>query len=524
MNNELPAIRRALVSLPLIVIVVNALAVGAIDPLATVMIESHIRAQIDEVSAVFIARFLNAILPFILTSLASIWYYWPVFTSFWNGANDLSKMTVAARRLLDAPMITAALTGAGWLFGSPVIIFIGWIMGIDFLPGFYSQYLSHSFVLFGFSFVISYYGVETIVRRTLVNRLFTESEVLAVGSRFSLSIGARMIVFAMASFVIPGVMFIAAIMILNAGGDNNFGRDLFSILVWAIPILSLLVAFITWFKTLSIQSPITDLKVAAGRLGEGKFDERVTVRSSDELGVLGGAFNDMARGLQERERMRSIFGRVVDPRVRDYLLEHNASSLGEIRRATVVFFDLAGFTSLSETLPARKIVSILNLYFEAVSSCVEAEGGLVNKFIGDGVLAVFGVPAELSDHAERALKAIEALGRYIVRMNAKLKAKGYQALRFRAGVHTGEVLAGNVGSKSRQEYTVIGDAVNVASRLETLGKDYSAAVVVSKATLEASSGKRSMQRLGPAYIRGKQEKLEIYTFMIDHLGLTGDSP
>jgi len=198
--------------------------------------------------------------------------------------------------------------------------------------------------------------------------------------------------------------------------------------------------------------------------------------------------------------------------VRDRLIAGGEASRGETRTATVVFLDLAGFTGISEGLPPEKIVSLLNLYFEAATSCVEAEGGLVNKFIGDGVLAVFGVPADLPGDASAAIAALRALERKMGEINLRLAREGAPELRFRAGVHRGEVLAGVVGSRKRLEYTVIGDAVNVASRLEQLGKERGHAVIVSEATAAAlGAGERAgLTSLGEVTIRGRREAVTVY--------------
>ena len=290
-----------------------------------------------------------------------------------------------------------------------------------------------------------------------------------------------------------------------------------------VAVIAGLGALITWFKAQTIQAPILDLRKAARRVGEGDLGTRITVSSTDEIGSLGGAFNAMTRGLEERERIRALFGSVVDPRVRDRLLAGRTA--GEHRQATVVFLDLAGFTALSETLAADRVVALLNLYFEAARTCVETEGGLVNKFIGDGVLAVFGVPVEQPNHAAAALRAVAAFRRRMALLNERLVAKGYGPLAFRAGVHTGEVLAGVVGSRERHEYTVIGDAVNVASRLESLGKEFRTDIVVSANTREAAGTTESkdgspgdgaasafrLVPLGSTPIRGRLQPLEVYT-------------
>lgn len=145
-----------------------------------------------------------------------------------------------------------------------------------------------------------------------------------------------------------------------------------------------------------------------------------------------------------------------------------------------------------------------------MTASVEQEGGLVNKFIGDGVLAVFGVPDNIGNHADRSLRSIDALRSNMERTSPRLEAIGVPPLRFRAGIHTGQVVAGIVGTRERQEYTVIGDAVNVASRLEQLGKVFNTSVVLSRATKDMAAQDREYRALGETTIRGKREKLELF--------------
>lgn len=513
------SIRLGLAAIPLIILAVNGLGVLSIDPLARVMMEDGVLATIDGISSRAAARFMNTVFPFLVTLSALAWYTRPLPAAFREDRHKDGVAPAIGRRLLDLPTVAAALTGAGWLLAVPVVVIGGWALGVPMDARFFMQYAAHSFALFGFAFIITYYGVEAVVRRFIAPRVFKDNAALGAGSRFSLSVGARLFILAGAAFALPGLILLSSVAILNDGGDNRFGRDLMPTLAPALLVIGALLALITWLKSLSIERPIHELTEAAERIGAGDLSARVAVRSADRIGALGGAFNDMAGGLAERERERGVFGRVVDPRVRDRLLADDKAEAGELRRATVAFFDLAGFTSISEALPPRNVVALLNLYFEAVSSCVEAEGGLVNKFIGDGVLAVFGAPGDLPDHAERAIRAVEALGPRMSGLNARLAAKGYRPLRFRAGLHTGQVMAGVVGSKRRQEYTVIGDAVNAASRLEALGKEYGMDLILSDRTAGEAARPRAWKELGRVQIRGRVGRMGLFGMLVEQGGL-----
>lgn len=375
---RLMKVRLALLSIPVIVVGVNIAAIKSIDPLAALMIESRILAQIDSVSQYPVIRLFNQILPVILAFIAIIIYVSPVFRSLWKqqaGEFDLQEKTVL--RLLEMPFYIALFISITWMLGVPVVPLAAPLYGIKLLEDFIVQYTSHSLVLFGFAFVLSYYSVEVIIRRIIIPQALEGNMALSVNPRFSLSIAARLIIFATAAFAIPALVFFNTIRILNNDGDNNFQRDLMVILEIGLPIFSVLIGAVSWMKILSIQAPIRELSSAAELIGKGEYGTRVTVSSHDEIGKLSGAFNDMALGLDEREKMKTLFGKIVDPRIRDSLMASGdllTGNSGEQCPATIVFFDLAGFTGISESIPPAVLLKILNLYFESVTSCVEARG------------------------------------------------------------------------------------------------------------------------------------------------------
>jgi len=479
------------------------------------MIEDEVLQTIDSITDVSIVRFLNQIFPVIILIALLFYYCLPLFRTFWNGRPAQIPDEKVIKRLLGLATMVAIFTGGGWVYSIPVVFVAGKMMQIPMTHAFYLEYSSHSLVLFGFAFILSFYSIEALVQRVILPRVLEGNEAVTKSRSFSPSLAFRLMILASATFFLPSLIFFNAIRILNNQGDNVFGRDLLPILGIALPVLLLLVAVITSLKILSIASPIGDLTRAAKRVEQGDYQQGVTVSSMDQIGMLGAAFNRMVHGLDERNRMSRIFGKVVDPRIRDHLMNLDLTPQGELRDATVIFFDLAGFTSLSESLPPRKLVQFLNLYFEAVSVSVEKQGGLINKFIGDGVLAVFGVPAALEDHEEKALMAVENLHRLMKGLNRKLQEKGAPPLSFRAGVHSGEVLSGLIGSRNRKEYTIIGDAVNVASRIEPLGKEFGVSVILSRATADRMKKQRPLRFLGTLPLRGKKEPMDLFCLNLE---------
>lgn len=329
MSNARKAVWIGISLLAVLTLGINVLGVMAIDPLAQVMIQADVLADIDLVSSYDLARFLNIFLPFILVSLILLVYLLPLGLKF-NRYFQLSDVPAPTfRRILGTPPLIASLTGAGWLLGLPVTI-IGWqVLGLPVELRHYLQYTAHSVTLFGFSFVLNYYSAEAVIQNIMVPRIFRESLALQVGTRFSLSIPARLGILAVSTFVLPTLVLGTAIVILNNEGNNVLGRDL-------IPIFSIiltdgggLIFLITLFKSLSIETPLTELTQAAHRIGQGDLNVRVTVRSVDKLGQLGGAFNNMSAILKSDTERIAALNREIELTQREVIF--TMGTIGESR-------------------------------------------------------------------------------------------------------------------------------------------------------------------------------------------------
>ena len=192
--------------------------------------------------------------------------------------------------------------------------------------------------------------------------------------------------------------------------------------------------------------------------------------------------------------------------------------MSEVREVTVMFTDIAGFTSLSEGMPATELASLLNDHFAVLSACIEAEDGTVDKFIGDSVMAFWGAPDAQPDHAERAARAARAISDAIDADNRQRVANGLAPIGVRIGLHSGSVTVGNIGAPDRINYTIIGDTVNVGQRLEQLAKDVkkqdvssiSVTVVASRAIVDQLKAPESWTSLGMHHLRGRGEEIEVF--------------
>lgn len=245
--------------------------------------------------------------------------------------------------------------------------------------------------------------------------------------------------------------------------------------------------FLALFIARSVSQPVVALVGHTQRIARGDYSVRNTTYRPDELGRLSAAFDDMARGLSERDRVRDLLDKNVSPEVAAALLRDGAILGGQEREVTILFADLRGFTTLSEKLTPHELLTLLNRYLDRMSAAIEAHGGVIDKFIGDAIMALFGAPVAQPDAADRALAAALAMEKALVQLNAELAAEGIAPLAIGIGVNTARVVAGNIGSHRRLNYSVIGDGVNVASRLQSLTRtaEYRTNLITSAATLAA---------------------------------------
>ncbi len=266
------------------------------------------------------------------------------------------------------------------------------------------------------------------------------------------------------------------------------GQDLTSeqlaVAVLALTGTALFVGFLATFIAARVTAdPIVSVRHAVAEVAGGDLDVEVPVYDGSELGMLQSGFNQMVSGLRERERIRDIFGRHVGEDVAREALEQDGEFAGETLEVAVIFVDMTGSTELAATHEPTEVVDLLNEFFGVVVEAVDSHGGWINKFEGDAALAVFGAPAELDDPAGPRLRPV---ARWPSRLAAEVTD-----VEAGIGVSYGEVVAGNIGGAKRFEYTVIGDAVNEASRLCDLAKEKGVALLASGAAVEAAGEEES---------------------------------
>jgi adenylate cyclase len=258
-----------------------------------------------------------------------------------------------------------------------------------------------------------------------------------------------------------------------------------------------------------VTRPVAQLARGARRIERGDYASPVVLAQRDELGALATSFNAMMKGLAERDRVRDLLGRVVAPQIAEELLSREITLGGEERRVSVLFADVRGFTGLAEREDPQRLVNVLNTFLTAVSTAVEDHGGVIEEYMGDGAKALFGAPVAHSDDARRAVLAGLALQAALPEINEQIAALGADPLAIGIGIHTGAVVAGRMGSLARLKYTVVGDSVNLAARLEGLSTRYGVAIIASGDTRDECPG-LAFRELDRVRVSGREQAVAIY--------------
>ncbi|HKU16250.1 MAG TPA: adenylate/guanylate cyclase domain-containing protein [Steroidobacteraceae bacterium] len=258
-----------------------------------------------------------------------------------------------------------------------------------------------------------------------------------------------------------------------------------------------------------IIAPLQQLVSGMREVVRGNLQYRSRIERHDELGFIARSFNEMVDGLEERELIRDTFGRFVSHDVAEAVLAGRVPLQGERREVSILFQDIRGFTSLSERLDPAVLLRLLNQFFTEVVAAVEAEGGVVKQFLGDGVMALFGAPQPYEDHAERAVRAALGIVTRLRALNEKLAEQGIDPLEIGVGIHSGTVVAGLIGPDNRIEYGVVGDAVNLASRVESLTREMQATILVSREIAAQLGPAFALGRTATLPVKGKSQPVEV---------------
>lgn len=281
-----------------------------------------------------------------------------------------------------------------------------------------------------------------------------------------------------------------------------------------ITIIILTISFIIVYlfaNTLTV--PLSDLVTASRQIEEGNYNVKITPSTRDEVGLLTKSFIQMAKGLQERENIKNTFGKFVNREIAEKAL-HGELQLGGIKRNCAIFFsDLRNFTGMSEKMEAEQVVVYLNEYFTEMVECIYATNGIVDKFIGDAIMAHWGALYTDGNDTGNAIDAALLMRIALINFNSDPEHPNRPKFRFGCGINTGAVVAGQIGSQKKLEYTVIGDAVNLASRIEYMNKEFGTDILISEDSYEHIKGKYRVVEMPSVEIRGKSKPQQMYAVL-----------
>ena len=345
------------------------------------------------------------------------------------------------------------------------------------------------------TFLLSERTLRPVFARVLEGMPSSQHDSAALGT------GPRLLV----SWALGSGVALVAIIVAFLGRADARGGDL------VVPVLFLVLAglaaggILVWAAARSISDPVERVRAALERVEEGSLDEELVVDDGGEIGFLQAGFNRMVAGLRERERIRDAFGTYVDREVAAHILREGTALEGEEVEVTMMFIDVRGFTSLAERLSAAEVVAVLNRLFERIVPVIHEHGGHVDKYVGDGLLAVFGAPRRQDDHADHALAAS-------IEIAMAVEQELGEQLSIGVGLNSGRVVAGNVGGGGRLEFSVIGDPVNVAARVEAATRQTGDAVLVSGHTraLLSDRSAAALEPRPPVPLKGKSAPVELF--------------
>jgi adenylate cyclase len=377
----------------------------------------------------------------------------------------------------------------------PIAIYLALEIGGPFVPSVLVLAAGVGVVL-AYSMFLRFFAVELVLRPVLEDVSCDVPDGTDLG-RTTVPLRWRLLV------GLPVINVITGVAVVGLATDNPSLRTLGVGVLVALGVAFTISFELSLLLLRSIVGPIQDLQAGTAKVATGDFTTRVPVVGSDETGRLAGSFNQMVAGLEERARLREAFGAFVDPEVAERVAEGTALD-GEDVEVTVLFIDIRDFTAFAERASAREVVAELNRFYDYVVPLLAHHGGHANKFVGDGLLAVFGAPDPVPDHADRAIEAALQV--------VEVVEEAYEGgLQIGIGVNSGTVVSGTVGGGGRLEFTVIGDTVNTAARVEEATRDTGDRMLVTEATcalLRRGHGGFSERRDVP--LKGKTERVRLF--------------
>lgn len=459
----------------------------------------------------FIPVILGTIFLFVLGSVVgrSAQKHHPQWYERLRGGESPESMPEAVRReVLNFPGMVALTSLVMWLLAA---LFFGLWAGRSF-----RSFIGISLVGGVITSALAFFAVDWFWRSMLP--IFFPDRRLSAVPAFRLTVFARLLIVFLLSSIYPLGLLAAlsldrARQIISASNPEVILRNMFLVEIFLFGISVASSTLMAFFTSRTVIGPLEDLDRLMTRVEQNDLNVDALVLSNDEVGNLAERFNAMVAGLRRGELLRNLFNLYVSPEVARQALEHGTALGGQLVECTILFSDIRSFTSLSEQLPPSDLITLLNRYMSQMVNVIVSHGGIVNKFGGDSLLAVFGTPLNfLSNHALCAIHAALGMRLALAEFNQTQLAAGGIQLQCGIAVATGPVVAGNVGGKERIEYTVIGDTVNLAARLQAMSRELGYDVLLNKDAYHYARRDMALDahEIPGVKVRGKNEPVTIY--------------
>jgi len=466
---------------------------------------------------------------------SSVWFMRRSFFSLYQIANDevsLDSMDSATaqtfkRKAIQFPSVIAGVCFLVWILAGFIFSFLQPVIsqilyGVDpDLIECLKQFFGITCIGGSITTLFIYFSIEKHWRE-VIPKFFPEGNLTQVKGAFKLRVHDRLLIVFIAISLVPlpllGIAAYTKAQALHKADAIVRAQLLSSLFVEIIVITAICVAasiVLSIFVSKSVSIPLKKIEAAMKEVEKGNLNVHGGIISNDEIGSVTEGFNRMVKGLKESESIKDSFGKYVSQEIRDEILEGRVSLDGEMKRVTLLFSDLRNFTPFVESTHPKQVITIMNQYFTQMTEAIKENRGLVLQYVGDEIEAVFGAPVSYDDHTDMAVEAALDMRRRLILLNQSLEKKGFSPFQHGIGIHTGAVLAGNIGSKDRISYALVGDAVNLASRIGGLTKKFSCDVILSQTTHDLLTGTFLTEQLSSVKVKGKKEGVMIYR-LLDH--------
>ena len=425
----------------------------------------------------------------------------------------------AQRKILNAPYVFGLISLANWgiatLFMSTYILALG--LHTPSISA-SSAFLVAGKVVVGViisgivTCVIIFFAMEALLRRVWPY-FFPRGGLVKVPGVFRMKLPYRTLI----TFTVGGILPLVVMAVLSytkAGmmlqkDPEQVLDSLLMLLLFLLAMAFITIMALSRFVSMSIVRPVQTMERTMARVEQGDLSGSVPVSSNDELGAVAESFNQMLEGLRDRERIKETFGRFVTPQIAHAILEQPPVLGGENTEVSILFSDVRNYTTICEQMSPEHVIHLLNNYFSYMVRAVEKHNGIVYQFVGDGIMAVFGAPVNLPDHADCAVRSALEMVDALAVFNTRYR-EGSPPLRIGIGINTGPVVAGIIGTEQRMEYRVVGDTVNLSARIESLNKDFQTDILINRSTRNAVGDRFPVREMPPIKVKGKEHLVQVY--------------